>query len=246
MKMLLRVPLAVFVAALMIEHPRCSADEQEEGFESLFNGETLDGWNGDPALWRVENGAITGTSTDENPLAHNQFLIWDGEVGDFVLRLQFRIADRGAGNSGIQYRAKRYPDAGEWVVGGYQADIERTNKYMGILYEERGRGILALCGEKVLLTEAPSGFSKKVVGKVGEVDEILQDVEPGEWHEYEITARGNHLVHKINGRTTVSVEDEDAAHAAERGILAFQLHAGPAMQIQFRDIRLKPLTNENQ
>src|SRR5690606_9289917 len=119
------------------------AKEKQDGFISLFDGETLKGWDGNPKLWEVEEGAIVGITSDDAPLKHNEFLVWEGEVSDFELRLQFRIADQGAGNSGIQYRAKRFPEVGKWVIGGYQADIDRTNRYMGILYEERGRGILA-------------------------------------------------------------------------------------------------------
>ncbi len=191
-------------------NPPCWAANDEDGFEPLYDGETLTGWDGDPQLWQVVDGFIRGATSDDNPIEANQFLIWKGDVDDFVLRLQFRIADRGAGNSGIQYRARRFPKAGEWVVGGYQADIERTNKYMGILYEERGRGILALRGEDVVLRESPDGYRKEVVGSVGDPKDIVQDVHAGEWQDFEIIARGNQLIHKLNGRTTAQVVDEDS------------------------------------
>lgn len=233
----------VAVAAwLLATCPQLLAAGDEEGFEQLFDGETLAGWDGNPELWSVEDGAITGTSTDEKPISHNEFLIWEGDdVENFLLKLEFRLADRGVGNSGIQYRSKRYPDAGKWVVGGYQADIERTNRYMGILYEERGRGILAEVGEQVVLTESPSGVKKEVVGSLGEREEIVGNLQASQWHDYEIIARGNELTQKINGRTTIHVVDKDSPRAAQRGILALQLHAGPAMQVQFRNIRLKRL-----
>ncbi|MCA9258790.1 MAG: DUF1080 domain-containing protein [Planctomycetales bacterium] len=223
------------------------APELEEGYVSLFDGKTLEGWDGDPKLWTVVDGAITGTSSDEAPLTHNQFLIWKSEVADFALRLEFRVDDRGVGNSGIQYRSRRHPDVDKWVVGGYQADIDRSNRYMGILYEERGRGILAERGQKVVVrpVEEPAAGTKPyvvdVVGSVGDPAEIVADVKPGEWVAYEIVAQGNRLVHKVAGRTTVEVVDEDSARSAARGVLALQLHQGPAMRIQFRRIRLKTL-----
>jgi hypothetical protein len=247
---MLRVPIIntiiaigmVFASLGVIAPVQCTAADGEDGFETLFDGETLKGWDGDPKLWNVVDGVIRGQTHEERPIDANQFLIWDGEVDDFTLRLQFRIADRGIGNSGVQYRSRRQPDAGKWVIRGYQADIERSNKYMGILYEERGRGILALRGEEVVLEPSPNGLAKKVIGSVGDPAEIVRGVRPGEWQDLEITAQGNDLVHKLNGVVAVHVTDQDSDDAAHRGLLALQLHRGPAMQIEFRSIRLKRLT----
>jgi hypothetical protein len=241
-----RLALSVVVAVigtLVIPLSRAAESGVEAGFVSLFDGQTLEGWSGDPRLWRVADGAIVATSTDESPLEQNAFLIWEGEVADFVLRLQFRVADRGVGNSGIQYRSRRFPEAGEWIVGGYQADIDRTNKYMGIVYEERGRGILAEVGEKITIEPGTNGkdFHKEVVGSLGEPAEILKSVTAGQWCDYEVEAIGNHLIHRINGHATAEAIDSDAEHAARSGLLALQLHAGPAMKIEFRRIRIKHL-----
>src|SRR5919201_593824 len=119
------------------------AADTEAGFRSLFNGKDLAGWDGNPKFWSVKDGAITGQTTAENPLKENTFLIWrNGTVDDFELRLSYRLV---GGNSGVQYRSK---DLGNWVVAGYQADMEAGKKFTGILYEERGRGILAERGQK--------------------------------------------------------------------------------------------------
>jgi len=246
--------LAGVVALMLISLQPCMA-EDEAGFEPLFDGKTLDRWDGSPELWKVQNGVIRGATLESKPLKANEFLIWKGEVADFVLRLEFRVADRGAGNSGVQYRSHRVPEAGRWVVGGYQIDIERTNKYMGILYEERGRGILALRGEQVLLSPATqvtgpratgdgaNKYTKKVTGQVGNPDEIVRGVRAGEWQSLEVSAIGNEHVHRLNSHITVRVTDEDTAHSASRGLLALQLHQGAAMQIEFRNIRLKQLSS---
>ena len=131
----------------------CVRAAEEEGFKSIFNGKDLSGWEGKPEFWSVRDGAITGETTAENPTKGNTFLIWrDGKVDDFELRLKFRIVN---GNSGIQYRSK---DLGDFVVGGYQADFEAGKTYSGILYEERGRGILAERGQKVVIQ--PDGEKK--------------------------------------------------------------------------------------
>lgn len=221
----------------------CYADEPttEEGFTQIFDGKTLKGWDGSPDLWSVAEGAITGVTTDDAPIKRNEFIIWDGEVADFVLRLEFRIADQGVGNSGIQYRSKHRKDVGKWIVQGYQADIEKSNKYMAILYEEGGRGILALAGEKVVLSKEKK---KEVVGSVGKKAELFKDVKAGEWQEYEVMAKGNHLVHKINGKVITDITDNNKEKASSSGVLALQLHRGPAMKVQFRNIRIKDLSEE--
>lgn len=230
------------LALLLALAPSASfAEENDEGFVSLFDGQTLAGWDGDTTLWSVEDGAITGRTSADAPIQENQFLIWDGEVRDFELRLQFCIDDAGAKNSGVQYRAKRFPDVGPWIVGGYQADIEATNKYMGILYEERGRGIIAMPGQDVVIRPDGDGFKRDVVGSVGEPSEIFAGVRAGEWQDYRIIARGNELTHMIDGKVVAHVVDEDEKNAAASGVLALQVHRGGPMCVQFRNLRLKRL-----
>lgn len=226
----LRVLAALAVAAVAA-FSTWSAEDGE--FKSIFNGKDLSGWDGNPKFWSVKDGAITGRTTKENPTPHNTFLIWrDGKVDDFELRLKFKIV---GGNSGIQYRSKEEPD---WVIGGYQADFEAGKTYSGILYEERGRGILALRGQKVTI---PEGGKPQVTGSVGKSEDIQAAIKPEDWNDYVVIARGNHLVHKINGLTTVDITDEDTAKRAMAGLLAFQVHAGPPMTVQFKDVQLKRL-----
>jgi hypothetical protein len=202
--------------------------------ESIFNGKTLEGWKGNEAFWSVKDGVITGQTTKENPTKGNTFLIWQGgEISDFELKLQFKIV---GGNSGIQYRSI---DKGNHVVNGYQADIEAGETYIGILYEEGGRGILAQRTQKVEIDSE----GKKTVAKEPTVDnkEFLASVKKEDWNTMEVSAKGQHLVQKINGHTTIDVTDGQAGKARESGILALQLHAGPPMTVQFKDIQLKKL-----
>lgn len=202
--------------------------------ESIFNGKTLEGWKGNEAFWSVKDGVITGQTTKENPTKGNTFLIWQGgEISDFELKLQFKII---GGNSGIQYRSI---DKGNHVVNGYQADIEAGETYIGILYEEGGRGILAQRTQKVEIDSE----GKKTVAKEPTVDnkEFLASVKKEDWNTMEVLAKGNHLVQKINGQTTIDVTDGQTGKARESGILALQLHAGPPMTVQFKDIQLKKL-----
>ncbi len=203
-------------------------------FEELFDGKTLDGWRGKEELWNVEDGAITGTTTDENPIKQNTFLIWDGEVANFVLKLDFRISEQG--NSGIQYRSKVI-DEKEFVVGGYQADIDPTMKFAGINYEEKGRGILAQRGQR--LTIGPDG--KKTVEQFGDKDELAKKIKNGEWNAYRIVAKGKRLSHYINGELMSEVIDHQKEKASEKGVVALQAHRGPAMKVQFKNIQLRRL-----
>ena len=214
------------------------------GDQPLFNGKDLSGWKGQPEFWSVKDGAITGQTTKENPVKENTFLIWEGEVKDFELHLKYKIVDAngqsaGFGNSGVQYRSKVVKPEYS-VVAGYQADFETGKTYSGILYEEKGRGILAQRGQKVVIHEgdAPNKPKIEVREPVGKSEEIQAAIRPAEWNEYVIKAKGGHLQHFINGKQTVDVTDETAA-GAKSGILALQLHAGAPMTVQFKDIVLK-------
>ncbi len=202
----------------------------------IFNGKDLTGWKGVEGFWSVADGAITGTTTTENAVKTNTFLVWEGEVSDFELKFKYKVID---GNSGVQYRSK-VVDSAYFIVAGYQADFEAGKTYSGILYEEKGRGILAQRGQIVTLAEGESAAKPKieVTGSVGRSDEIQESIKDKEWNDYKIVAKGNRLKHYINGRQTVDVTD-DTAVGAKKGVLALQLHAGKPMTVQFKDLMLK-------
>lgn len=231
------------IALLLATATLATAEEKH-----LFNGTDLTGWEGNPELWSVKDGCITGATTAEKPLKHNTFLVWRaGTVKDFELTLKYKIVN---GNSGIQYRSKELPK-GEFgpIISGYQADFEAGTKYSGILYEEKARGILALRGQKVTIksgdkvTTDKKGNEKKaanieVTGETGNSDEIQAAIKSEDWNEFKIIAKGGHLQHFINGMQTVDVMDESGTGATE-GLLALQIHVGPVMTVQFKDIVLK-------
>jgi uncharacterized protein (TIGR03067 family) len=217
------------------------ATAAEEGFQSLFNGKDLTGWTGDAGHWSVQDGAITGVTKAEPKLTHNTFLVYtNGDVSDFELRLSYRIVK---GNSGIQYRSRvlRQGDFGP-IVGGYQADFEAGKTYSGILYEEQGRGILAQRGQKTVIKDDGEKHKVEVVGEVGKSEEIQAGIKNEDWNDYVVIAQGNHLQHFINGKPTVDVVDESALKAAKAGVLALQVHTGPPMTVQFKNIRIKKLS----
>ncbi|MBI1375732.1 MAG: DUF1080 domain-containing protein [Phycisphaera sp.] len=220
-----------------------AADDDEAGFVSIFDGKTLEGWDGDPQFWRVEDGTLTGESTPEKQVGSNTFIVWTGgETGDFELRLEYRIMPMGGGNfanSGIQYRSFRIPDdKNKWRVGGYQADMEAGDTYSGILYGEQFRGILCNRGQKTVIGD---NHKPKVVGSVGDSKEIQTKIKKNDWNTYRVVAKGFHFTHEINGVMTADCTDEDKEQRRDSGILAFQMHHGTPMKVQFRNIRIKKL-----
>jgi len=242
------VSLCVTSLLLLIASTLAAA-ESEAGFKSLFNGKDLTGWAGRPEHWSVEDGAITGRTTKEKPAKGNNFLIAkDGEknlvVSDFELRLSYRIVANNTnkfGDSGVQYRSKELPD---FVVSGYQANLMVTKPLTGILYEEKGRGIIHQLGQKVVIKTNPDDPTKhkiETTGTFGKSEEIQKSFKSDDWNDYVVIAKGNHLQQFINGVQTADVTDEDEARAAKSGILAFQIHAGDPMTVQFKDVRIKTL-----
>ena len=187
-----------------------NAWSEEPGFRPLFNGKDLTGWEGDLKLWKVADNVIVGDSAG---IQHNQFLVSKEEFSDFELKLEFRLKD-GVGNSGVQFRTKRIPNSTE--VSGYQADIGEN--YWGCLYDESRRN--------KILVKAPDNFEKSL--------------KKGDWNEYTISAKGDHIVLKVNGVTTVDYKEPDA-EIARKGILALQVHSGGPLKVEFRNIRIKSL-----
>ena len=227
-----------FVAIAMLNLIGSPQTQAQEGWKTLFDGKTLENWDGNPAFWRVEDGLLTGETTAANPTKGNTFIIWrGGETTDFELTLEYKIIN---GNSGIQYRSFEVPNE-KWVVGGYQADFEAGDSYSGINYGERFRGILALRGQKTVIGE---DHKPKLIETFGDTKEIQTKIKKEDWNQYHVTAKGFTFEHRINGVLTSVVTDEDDTERRAKGILALQLHAGPPMKVQFRNIKLKALKPE--
>lgn len=206
------------------------AQESAKG-KSLFDGKTLTGWSGITSNWRVEDGAITGESVADAPLKNNTFLVYEKPVSNFELTCEFKIT---GGNSGIQYRSKLI-DKEKFIVGGYQADIATAEQYMGINYEELGRGILVERGQ---IISVDSSGKKNLVGTCGDPAALATKYDIEKWNTYRIVAKGNVCQHYINGTLMSELQDNQEDKRASEGILAFQLHAGPPMKIQFKNITL--------
>lgn len=221
------VLLSMFASSIALADP-------PEGFTSMLNGKDLAGWEGSPTYWKVENGVLTGTT--DGTLKFNRFIVWrGGKVKNFDWRAKVRVSP--GGNSGLQYRSVERPDLGESVVVGYQCDVVSNRAdYNGMLYEERGRRILAHTGEKVIID---------VEGQPWVVDKLeVKEFKPGEWHDFRVLVEGNHHRHWIDGHPTVDVIDLDEKGRKLEGILGMQVHVGPKMTIEYKDMYLKKLADD--
>ena len=177
-------------------------------FRPLFNGKDLTGWltPEDKSLFTVEDGEIVGRTKGD--LKKNEFLATEKRYADFVLKAKVKFRN---GNSGIQFRSKRTDDG---VVSGPQADV--ADGYWGLLYEEKGRGILERYPEE----------------KANEL------VKKNDWNEFVITAKGQHVTIDLNGTRVIDREDPKFD---KDGIIALQVHVGPAMEVRYKDVEIKEL-----
>lgn len=183
----------------------------ETGFNPLFNGSDLTGWEGDPFFWKVEDGVLVGKTPG---IAYNDFLATEQEYADFILRFQVLLVDN-AGNSGVQFRSRRA--SGSMAMIGYQADI--SDVFWGALYDEHRRNVTLAQPSKALLKRA---------------------VKVNDWNDYEIHAEGKRIVLKLNGIVTADYAEQDDA-IPQKGVIAAQVHSGPPIDVRFRNMRIREL-----
>jgi hypothetical protein len=210
----------------------------EPGFTSIFDGKTLQGWEGNPTYWRVENGALTGEITPATVIRSNTFIIWHGgRPRDFELKLDYRITSDG--NSGINYRSSIVSDdvtpENRFAMRGYQCDLDGRKRYPGNNYEERGRLFLAVRGQ---MTHVVGGRPPVLVSTIGDANELAQAV-TDDWNAVHLIVRGNVLTHIINNRVMTVVVDDDVANRPSEGLIGVQVHVGPPMKVEYKNIRLK-------
>ncbi len=232
MKTRMNLLLSVLFLSIFLPAGTLSAGE----FQSIFDGESLKGWKAlNMSYWTVRDGAITGESTPDNPCTLNQFLVWQGgDVSDFELKLKFRVTGNGC-NSGVQFRSKMKPNG---LAVGYQADIFQSGPYLGgvcdELHSRKGPELLTANGKKTVIDAS---------GKRTATDlNVEATMRPqGEWNDYHITAKGQHIILRINGRVCSELIDQEEGHYDLKGILGLQLRSGEPMTVQFKDIFLRQL-----
>jgi hypothetical protein len=209
----------------------------ETGFQAIFDGKSLSGWDGDTNFWRAENGEIVGETKADHQPAQNTFLIWRGaKPGDFELKMQYKLTGAQA-NSGLQYRSVELPDVAKWVLKGYQADIDVAQTYTGQLYEERGRTFLALRGQ---ISYIPEGGKPGSIGSTGDSNELKGFIHANDWNDLHVIARGNTLIHILNGHVMSVTIDDDKAGRKMDGVIGIQLHkTTAAMKMEVKNVRIK-------
>lgn len=246
-----KVALMLTVGVAIFGQTSCMAQKKEKGFKSIFDGKTLNGWEGDKTYWSVENGNLVGKITPETLLKTNSFIVWKGgEPGDFELIGEFKISEKG--NSGINYRSDKVADIPN-ALRGYQADIDGNNTYTGQNYEERKRTTLAYRGEVVTVENPIDGseqafkanlknnawLGRKVTGSLGTGDELKTKIKKEDWNEIRLVAKGNRLQHYVNGVLMSDVTDNDARNGKLKGHLGIQVHVGPPMKVEYRNLKIK-------
>ncbi|GAB2578650.1 3-keto-disaccharide hydrolase [Spirosoma areae] len=253
----LQMSLVLAVMATACLPTGCVAQTKKgknDGFVQIFDGKTLNGWEGDPTYWRVENGNLVGEITPSTLLKTNSFIIWQGgEPADFEFKGEFNITE--AGNSGINYRSDRLTDV-PFALRGYQADIDGRIRYTGQNYEERKRTTLAYRGQKTTIPAYTGASTPEAVranvknnawggltvtGSLGSSDSLKTFIKSEDWNTFHLIVKGNHLQHYINGVLMSEVIDNDAVNGMKKGLLGVQVHVGPPMKVQYRKLMLKQL-----
>jgi hypothetical protein len=246
--------IAVLIVILAIGCKVSNTAQSEKGFKAIFDGKTLNGWEGDTKYWRVENGNLVGEITPETLLKTNSFITWKGgEPADFELKGEFNITEKG--NSGVNYRSVMFTEV-PYAMKGYQADIDGAVRYTGQNYEERGRTTLAYRGQITSINVQPNPMTAeevrkkvqrnawsdlKVDGSVGHTDSLKTKIKSQDWNTFHIVAKGNRLQHYINDILMSDVTDNDAVNGKSKGLIGVQVHVGPPMKVQYRNLRIKEL-----
>jgi hypothetical protein len=221
-------------------------------FAQIFDGATLNGWDGDPNVWKVENGAIVGHSPADKPVG-TTFIIWrGGEPADFDLKAEVKAEGSGA-NTGIQYRSKNEvptfgrggapgrgtPPNPRWQIAGYQADFDYVNRFSGQLMDSsNARFILTPRGTVVVSEE---GQPAKTLAYLGNYSELAGYVKINDWNQYEVIAKGNTLTHIVNGHVMSITIDNDTKLRALKGLIALQIEGNGGVTISYRNLWLKTL-----
>ncbi len=247
--------LIVLIGSYSADCQKKNKDKSEKGFKQIFDGKTLANWTGDPVYWKVESGSLVGEITPETVLKRNTFIIYRGKTpANFELIADCKISK--TGNSGINYRSvELLPDL-PFALKGYQADIDGANRYTGQNYEERGRTTLAYRGQITRIKEQTDPtlkddlkrFQKRnawqaldTLGSLGHMDSLKTKIKSEDWNTIKIVAKGNHLQHYVNGILMADVTDADLINGKSDGLIGVQVHVGPPMRVEYRNIRMKEL-----
>ena len=214
----------------------CFAQVKNPGFVKIFDGKTMKGWEADTSFWSIKNGSFVGEVKPGQTIKNNTFLIWRGSMpANFEFKAEYRISSEG--NSGVNYRSESVNGV-PYGLKGYQADIDGANQYTGQNYEERGRGFLAMRGQKAILKENSTPL---ITGSVGNSDSLKASIKKQGWNRIHIIVEGNHMRHFVNGVLMSETFDEDPNLSKSKGLIGLQVHVMKKMKVEYREIYLKQL-----
>jgi Domain of Unknown Function (DUF1080) len=221
-----------------------------DGWAQIFDGKTLNGWDGSPEVWHVEDGSLVGESSPEHPSGTTNIIWRGGQPANFELKVEMKLEGAGA-NGGIQYRSLSVPPTpaqlsnpqakkfAKWNLQGYQADFDYGNKYTGQLYEQSSpRGIIAWRGQMV---QTDQGKQHRLLGTLGSSDDLKPFIKTGDWNQFEVIADGNTLIHILNGHVMAVLVDNDPTFSQAKGLIAFEIEGGGVVKISHRNVWLKSL-----
>jgi len=239
-----------------------------DGWTQIFDGKSLNGWDGPSEVWHVEDGAIVGVSSDAHPSGTTNIIWHGGDVRNFMLKVEMKLEGSGA-NGGIQYRSKLIAPTlreipadrlaqmteqqkqrfkqnqallqqhAKWNLTGYQGDFDYNNRYTGQLYEQDSpRGIIAWRGQMVA---TQTDKKPRLLATLGTSDELKSYIKPGEWNQFEIIADGQTFTHIINGHVMAVLVDTDPKFYRAEGVLALEIEGSGDVKISHRNIWLKKL-----
>ena len=245
----------IYIVILSINFCFLSCQQKSDNdFKSIFNGENLEGWNGDKTYWSVKEGVLVGEVTPETILKRNSFVIYEKEQPiNFELKLEYRISE--SGNSGVNYRSEKIKNK-PFALRGYQSDIDGKNKYTGQNYEEKKRTTLAYIGEKVVVDTMPDSIpltnirknvkrncwqTRNVVALLGDIKELKTSIKDNDWNTMHLIVKDNRMQHFVNGVLMSDVADLDAKNRSNKGFIGVQVHVGPPMKVEYKNIFLKNL-----
>jgi hypothetical protein len=242
-----RIPAAPVNRSGGFTQPEPINFDDHDGWVRIFDGKTLNGWDGSPEVWHVEDGAIVGESSPTHPSGTTNIIWRGGESANFALKVEMKLEGTGA-NGGIQYRSVYVPPTqqqtltqryAKWNMKGYQADFDYANNYTGQLYEQDSRrGIIAWRGQMV---ETDQGKEHRLVATLGTPNELKAFIRPGDWNQYEVIADGNTLIHMINGHVMAILIDNDPTFSRSKGLIGFEIEGGGIVKISQRNVWLKQL-----
>ena len=234
----------ILVGVLLTCTSKVSAQEADpassagQAVRSLFDGETLNGWEGDQTFFRIEDGAIVAGTMDES-IPNNAFLCTAEDYADFELRLQAKLVGEGD-NAGVQFRSRRVPDHHE--VSGYQADMGSVSRQWFNQFAGKDSAAAEPNAKALIWGALYDETRRNRFLAWADPDTVADVLRPGEWNRLTVRAEGPHIQIWINDFQTIDYTE--TSHIPTSGVICLQIHSGPPAEAWYKDVRLQKIDGE--